>query len=150
RDQAHAPIVESFAQRAKANAFVTRAQQPDLTVASKQVSLQTIIAAYRSLGCRIADLDPLKRQDRPEIPELDPSFYGLTEADLDQVYSATNTYFSKADTMTMRDILKALRDTYCRTVGAEFMHISNPTAKRWIQERLESSVGVPPFSPEGK
>src|SRR5690554_4654954 len=50
RDQAHAPIVESFAQRAKANAFATRAQQPDLTVASKQVSLQTIIAAYRSLG----------------------------------------------------------------------------------------------------
>lgn len=150
RDQAHAPIVESFAQRAKANAFVTRAQQPDLTVASKQVSLQTIIAAYRSLGSRIADLDPLKRQDRPEIPELDPSFYGLTEADLDQVYSATNTYFSKADTMTMRDILKALRDTYCRTVGAEFMHISNPTAKRWIQERLESTVGVPTFSAEAK
>src|SRR3546814_15548885 len=63
----------------------------------------------------------------------------LTEADLDQVYSATNTYFTKADTMTMRDMLKALRDTYCRSVGAEFMHISDPAAKRWIQERLERS-----------
>jgi len=150
RDQAHAPIIESFAQRAKANAFVRRVQEPDLAVASKQVYVQSIIAAYRSLGSRFAELDPLKRHDRPVIPELDPSFYGLTEADLDQVYSATNTYFTKADTMTMRDMLKALRDTYCRSVGAEFMHISDPTAKRWIQERLESTVGVPSFSPERK
>ncbi|PLC55178.1 2-oxoglutarate dehydrogenase E1 component [Pollutimonas nitritireducens] len=150
RDQAHSPIVESFAQRAKSNAFVARAQEPDLTVAGKQVYVQSIIAAYRSLGSRFAELDPLKRQDRPVIPELDPSFYGLTEADLDQVYSATNTYFTKADTMTMRDMLKALRDTYCRSVGAEFMHISDPAAKRWIQERLESTLGVPSFSSERK
>ena len=93
RDQAHAPIVESFAQRAKANAFVQRSAEPDLSVASKQVSVQSLIAAYRSLGSRWADLDPLKRQERPPIPELDPAFYGLTEADLDQTYSATNTYF---------------------------------------------------------
>ena len=150
RDQAHAPIVESFALRAKSNAFVARMQEPDLSVAGKQVYVQTLIAAYRTLGVRVADLDPLKRQERPSIPELDPAFYGLTEADLDQVYAATNTYFTKADTMTMRDMLKALRDTYCRTVGAEFMHISDPTAKRWIQERLESSVGVPAFSAERK
>src|SRR5690554_1495085 len=150
RDQAHAPVVESFAQRAKANAFVARAQEPDLSIAGKQVYVQSIIAAYRSLGSRFAELDPLKRFDRPVIPELDPSFYGLTEADLDQVYSATNTYFTKADTMTLRDMLKALRDTYCRTVGAEFMHISDPTAKRWIQERLESTTGVPAFSAERK
>ena len=150
RDQAHAPVIESFAQRAKANAFIVHATKPDLTVAGKQVYVQSIIAAYRSLGARIANLDPLKRQDRPSIPELDPGFYGLTEADLDQVYSATNTYFTKADTMTMRDMLKALRDTYCRNVGAEFMHISDPAAKRWIQERLESTVGVPSFSSDRK
>ncbi|MBB5216810.1 2-oxoglutarate dehydrogenase E1 component [Parapusillimonas granuli] len=150
RDQAHAPVIESFAQRAKANAFVVRAQEPDLSVASKQVYVQSIIAAYRSLGSRLADLDPLKRQDRPVIPELDPSSYGLTEADLDQVYAATNTYFTKADTMTLRDMLKALRDTYCRNIGAEFMHISDPTAKRWIQERLESSMGVLTLTPEQK
>src|SRR5690606_12041201 len=84
------------------------------------------------------------------IPELDPTFYGLTEADLDQVYSATNTYFTKADTMTMRDMLKALRDTYCRSVGAEFMHISAPAGKGWIQRRLESTLGLPSFSAERK
>ncbi|MBV6306459.1 2-oxoglutarate dehydrogenase E1 component [Candidimonas humi] len=150
RDQAHAPIIESFAQRAKANAFVTRAQEPDLSVASKQVNVQSLIAAYRTLGSRLAQLDPLKRHEQPDIPELDPSFYGLTEADLDQVYAATNTYFTKADTMTMRDMLKALRDTYCRDVGAEFMYISDPAAKRWIQERLESTGGVPAYTPQEK
>jgi len=150
RDRAHAPVVESFAQRAKSNSFLQRAQEPDLSVASKQVYVQSLIAAYRSLGARFADLDPLKRQDRPEIPELDPAFYGLTEADLDQVYAATNTYFTKADTMTLRDMLKALRDTYCGSVGAEFTHISDPAAKRWIQERLESTLGVPAFDADRK
>ncbi|MDR4125784.1 2-oxoglutarate dehydrogenase E1 component [Yanghanlia caeni] len=150
RDQAHAPIIESFAQRAKANAFASHVPEPDLSVASKQISVQSLIAAYRSLGVRFADLDPLKRHERPTIPELDPAFYGLTEADLDRVYAATNTYFTKADTMTLRDLLKALRDTYCRSIGAEFMHISDPTAKRWIQERLESTFGTPSFDADRK
>ena len=152
RDQAHAPIVQSFADRARQNAFVVQAHAPDqsLNVASKQVSVQSLIAAYRSLGSRWADLDPLKRQERPTISELDPAFYGLTEADLDQVYSATNTYFTKASTMTLRDILKSLRDTYCRSVGAEFSHVSDPAAKRWIQERLETTLSAPPVSTEHK
>jgi len=151
RDQAHAPIIESFAQRARTNAFAQRGQaEPDLTVASKQVSVQSLIAAYRSLGSLWASLDPLKRQERPGIPELDPAFYGLTEADLDQVYSATNTYFTTSSTMTLRDILKALRDTYCRSVGAEYMHMTDPAAKRWIQERLESTLAAPVLAVEEK
>lgn len=153
RDQAHAPIVASFAQRARENTFAAhpvQASDQSLAMAGKQVYVQSIIAAYRSLGLRLAELDPLKRRDRPEIPELDPAFYGLTEADLDQVYSATNTYFTKADTMTMRDIIKALRDTYCRNIGVEFMYISDPAVKRWIQERLESTLGVPEFTVEQK
>lgn len=153
RDQAHAPIVASFAQRARENAFQVRpaqASDQSLAIAGKQVYVQSIIAAYRTLGSHIAQLDPLKRRDRLDIPELDPAFYGLTEADLDQIYSATNTYFTKADTMTMRDILKALRDTYCHNVGAEFMHVSDPAIKRWIQERLESTLSVPEFTVEEK
>ena len=101
--------------------------------------MQSLIAASPFAGFALADLDPLKRQERPPIPELDPAFYGLTEADLDQTYSATNTYFTTASTMTLRDIL-ALRDTYCRSIGAEFTHISDPAAKRWIQERLETTL----------
>lgn len=150
RDQAHAPIVESFAQRARANAFVTRSAGPDLDMARRQVSVQQLIGAYRSLGSRLADLDPLRRRERPSIQELDPAFYGLSEADLDQTYSATNTYFTIDSTMTLRDILKALRDTYCRSIGAEFTHISDPAAKRWISERLESTQSAPQVSAERK
>src|SRR4029450_12170150 len=77
RDMAHAPVVESFAQRAKANAFGNRASSEDLAVARKQVYVQSLIAAYRSLGARWADLDPLKRQGRPKIPHLRPGFSQL-------------------------------------------------------------------------
>ncbi|AFZ82616.1 2-oxoglutarate dehydrogenase E1 component [Candidatus Kinetoplastidibacterium crithidiae] len=142
-DQAHAPIVESFAYRAKTNSFVNNSpKSSDLSVASKQVFVQSIIAAYRSLGVHWADLDPLKRKERSDIPELDPAFYGFIESDLDQTYSSSSTYFSKSSTMTLREILKSLRDTYCRSIGVEFMHISNPVIKRWIQERMESTQGV--------
>src|SRR5690606_23707540 len=142
RDQAHAPIVQSFAQRARSNGFVQHAAQPDLSMASKQVSVQSLIAAYRSLGSRWADLDPLKRQERPAIPELDPAFYGLSAAGRAHTDSATTTYFTTASTMTLRHILKARRDTYCRSSGVEFTHISAPAAKRWIQARLEMAFGA--------
>lgn len=151
RDQNHSSVITSFAQRAKANAFaVQQIAPPNLEVASKQLHVQSLIAAYRSLGVRLATLDPLKRRERPEIRELDPAFYGLTEADLDDVYSATNTYFTKKTTMTLREILNALRDTYCRSIGAEFMHMSDPAAKRWVQERLESIQSNPNFDAEQK
>src|SRR5699024_2634725 len=105
---------------------------------------------YRSLGVRVATLDPLKRSERPYIAELDPAFYGLTESDLDQLYSSTNTYFDSRDTMTLRDMLQALRATYCQTIGYEYMHISNPEAKRWIQERIEPVQGKFEFTAEEK
>src|SRR6476619_3566629 len=150
RDMAHAPVVESFAQRAKANAFGNRASSEDLAIARKQVYVQSLIAAYRSLGSRWADLDPLKRQERPKIPELEPAFYDLTEADMDMVFSATNTYFTTAEQMTLREIVQALRETYCGTIGAEYMHITEPIEKRWWQQRLESVRSKPGFSAEDK
>ncbi|MDP4591076.1 MAG: 2-oxoglutarate dehydrogenase E1 component, partial [Burkholderiaceae bacterium] len=147
RDQTHAPVVESFAQQALQNKFSRPAPaaglKSDLESAARQVHVQSLIAAYRTLGSRWADLDPLKHIDRPDIPELEPSFYGLIESDLDQVVAATNTYFTTDSTMTVRQILKALRDTYCRSVGTEFMHISDPVVKRWVQQRLESTLSAP-------
>lgn len=150
RDQPHAPIVESFVQRAKQGRFTSADQSADLIVASKQLHVQSLIAAYRSLGSRWADLDPLKQHDRADIPELDPVFYGLSEVDMDQEFSATNTYFTSESTMTLRQIIKALRDTYCRSVGVEFMHCSDPVVKRWIQQRLESIRSAPSYSNDEK
>ena len=150
RDVAHAPVVESFAQRAKANAFGSKASSADLAVARKQVHVQSLIAAYRFLGSRWADLDPLKRQERPKIPELEPAFYDLTESDMDISFSATNTYFSTAEHLTLRQILQALRETYCGSIGAEYMHITDPAEKRWWQTRLESIRSKPNFTADQK
>jgi 2-oxoglutarate dehydrogenase E1 component len=149
RDVAHAPVVESFAQRAKANAFASKASSSDLAVARKQVHVQSLIAAYRFLGSRWADLDPLKRTERPKIPELEPAFYDLSESDMDITFSAANTYFG-AEQMTLRQIMQALRETYCGTVGAEYMHCTDPAEKRWWQERLESVRSKPGFNAEEK
>jgi 2-oxoglutarate dehydrogenase E1 component len=146
RDVPHAPVIESFAQRAKANAFAVKASSTDLAIARKQVHVQSLIAAYRFLGSRWADLDPLKRTERPRIPELDPAFYDLTEADMDITFSATNTYFSTNENMTLRQILQALRETYCGTIGAEFMHITDPGEKRWWQERIEAIRSKPTYN----
>ncbi len=146
RDVAHAPVVESFAQRAKANAFALKASEADLAVARKQVHVQSLIAAYRFLGARWADLDPLKRTERAKIPELEPAFYDLSESDMDITFSAANTYFGKAENMTLREIVQALRETYCGTIGVEFMHCTDPAEKRWWQERLESIRSKPSFT----
>ncbi len=150
RDVAHAPVVESFAQRAKANAFALKVSSSDLAVARKQVHVQSLIAAYRFLGSRWADLDPLKRSERPKIPELEPAFYDLSESDMDITFSATNTYFTTAEHMTLREILLALRETYCGSIGAEIMHITEPGEKRWWQQKLESIRSKPSFSAEQK
>ena len=150
RDVAHAPVIESFAQRAKANAFGNKASGAELAVARKQVHVQSLIAAYRNVGSRWADLDPLKRTERPKIPELEPGFYDLSESDMDIAFSASNTYFSKAETMTLREIVQALRETYCGSIGAEYMHITDQVEKRWWQERLESVRAKPAFSAEKK
>ena len=150
RDVAHAPVVESFAQRAKANTFGNRASSSDLAIARKQVHVQSLIAAHRFLGSRWADLDPLKRQERPKIPELEPVFYDLSESDMDISFSASNTYFSTAENMTLRQILQALRETYCGSIGAEYMHVTEPIEKRWWQERLEAIRSKPHFSPDQK
>ena len=148
-DVAHGPIVESFAQRAKANAFLPRTGGEDLTTARKQVYVQSLIGAYRFLGSQWANLDPLKRRERPNIPELEPAFYDFTEADMDQTFNTNNLYFG-FEQASLRDIVKALRDTYCGTIGAEYMYLSDPEQKRWWKERLESIRSTPNFTADKK
>jgi len=149
RDVAHAPIVESFAERAREGSLQPRQMGGDAASARKQVYVQQLIAAYRFLGNRWADLDPLKRQERESIPELEPAFYDFTEGDHANVYSTANTFFG-AESMTLRDLMTALRDTYTGSIGAEFMHIADPEQKRWMQQRMESSRGRPSFTVDQK
>src|SRR3954462_6579616 len=148
-DVAHAPVVASFAERAKQGPIRTVVASKDVKMGRKRVAATQLIAAYRVLGNQWANLDPLQRQERPPIPELEPSFYGFADADMDIVFNISNTYFGP-ETASLRDLLNALRETYCRSIGAEFMYISDPAQKRWMQEKLESTRSMPKFSAEKK
>lgn len=148
-DVVHSSVVASFAERAKQGPIRTVVASADSELGRKRVAVTQITAAYRYLGSRWANLDPLQRQERPPLPELDPAFYGFTESDLDTVFNISNTYFGQ-ETAPLRDILNMLRDTYTRSIGAEFMYISDPTEKRWLQERLESIRSTPTFSADKK
>ncbi|WP_316150315.1 2-oxoglutarate dehydrogenase E1 component [Cupriavidus sp. BIC8F] len=149
RDIAHAPIVASFAERAKQGPIKTIVASADSDMGRKRVAATQLIAAYRNIGSHWADLDPLKRQERPPLPDLDPAFYGFSEADLDIVFNASNTYFGK-ESMSLRELLNNLRETYCGTIGFEFMYVSDQAQKRWWQERLETTRSKPVFTLEKK
>ena len=150
KDVAHLPVVNAFAERAKAGTTkVVVASGADSELGRKRTAVQQLIAAYRNVGARWADLDPLKRTERPSIPELEPSFYGFTDADLEIVFNTSNTFFGK-DTMSLRDLLNALRETYCGTIGAEYMYTTDQNQKRWWQQKLESARTNPKLNTEQK
>jgi 2-oxoglutarate dehydrogenase E1 component len=150
-DVAHAPVIASFAERAKQGPIRTVSDNANdnVELARKRVAVTQLIASYRNLGSYWANLDPLKRQERPDLPELETSFYGFGDADMDTVFNISNTYFG-VETASLRDLVNALRDTYCRSIGAEFMYMSNQREKRWMQERLESTRSQGVFTPDEK
>ena len=150
KDVPHLPVINAFAERAKQGGTkVVVASGADSELGRKRTAVQQLIAAYRNVGQRWADLDPLKRTERPEIPELEPSFYGFTDADQEVVFNTSNTFFGK-ETMTLRELMNALRETYCGTLGAEYMYATNQNQKRWWQQRLESIRSKPAFNADQK
>ena len=148
-DVPHQPVINAFAERAKAGGTKVVMASADVEMGRKRTAVQQLIAAYRNVGQRWADLDPLKRTERPAIPDLDPAFYGFTDSDLETVFDTSNTFFGKKN-MPLRELMNALRETYCGTLGAEFMYTSEQSHKRWWQQRLESVRSKPNFSPEKK
>jgi len=109
----------------------------------KQMAVQRLINMYRVRGHLIADLDPLRWREPSMHTELDPLTYGLTIWDLEREYLTGG--LAGQDRMTLRQILKVLRDAYCRTIGIEYMHIQDPEQKAWIQDQVEGvSVELEP------
>lgn len=151
QEVSHTLIRQAFVELAKrhGNGQAAAAPAPAIAAAEKkQVSVLQLINAHRFLGARHADLDPLKRQEKPYIPELDPAHYGLTESDMDTVFN-TGSLVGPGQ-MTLREILKAIRETYCGSIGAEYMYIIDTPQKRWIQNRLEGTRAKPSFTSEYK
>jgi 2-oxoglutarate dehydrogenase E1 component len=150
KDVPHLPVVNAFAERAKQGGTrVVMATGADSEMGRKRTAVQQIIAAYRNVGARWADLDPLKRAEREKIPELEPSFYGFNDADQETVFNTSNTFFGR-ETMPLRELLNALRETYCGSIGAEYMYMTDQAQKRWWQQKLETIRSKPQFTADKK
>ncbi|NDP37766.1 MAG: 2-oxoglutarate dehydrogenase E1 component [Rhodoferax sp.] len=147
KDVPHLPVINAFAERAKQGGTKVVVASVDTEMGRKRVAVQQLIAAYRNVGVSWADLDPLKRIEREDIPELQLSFYGFSDADQEAVFNTSNTFFGK-ETMSLRELMNALRQTYCGTIGAQFMHTTDQNHKRWWQQKLESIRSKPSFSVE--
>jgi len=149
KDVPHQPVINAFAERAKRGGTKVVVANVDVEMGRKRTAVQQLIAAYRNVGQRWADLDPLKRTERDNIPELDPAFYGFGDADQETVFNTSNTFFGK-ETMSLRELMNALRETYCGTIGVEYMYTSDQNQKRWWQQKLESIRSKPSFNSEKK
>ncbi len=143
----HADMVPpDWLERPLAAAGGARETLPERLFESRQVGALRIINAYRYLGARQADLDPLARFEREALAELTPEYYGIGPADLEQEFD-TGTLIGPGRAR-LADTIVRLKRIYCGTVGVEYMHLSDVPRKRWIQERMEGSDGYFHHTPE--
>ncbi|WP_395243689.1 multifunctional oxoglutarate decarboxylase/oxoglutarate dehydrogenase thiamine pyrophosphate-binding subunit/dihydrolipoyllysine-residue succinyltransferase subunit [Agromyces sp. MMS24-K17] len=118
---------------------------PDISVdlasaIDKTARVQELINSFRVRGHMMADIDPLEYVQRSH-PDLDIASHGLTFWDLDREFVTGG--FGNTRTALLRDILGVLRDSYCRTIGIEYMHIQDPVQRAWIQEQVERKYEKP-------
>ena len=146
KDVAHTPIQQAYANTALHSHHGLQAPAADSISHQKQASVLRLINAYRFNGHRQSDLDPLKQYIRPDIPELDPAYHGLTEEDMDNTFNSGSLF--APDEITLREIIHIIKTTYCGSIGAEYMHINETEQKRWLQKRLEESLATPNFDKE--
>src|SRR5579875_2114271 len=114
---------------------------------ASQTAIVRLIYAYRDLGHFIAHLDPLS-EARTSHPLLELSEFGFTEADLDRTFSTAP--FLGMEHGTLRQLIDALKETYCRSIGVEYMHIQDTRIRRWLQERMEPRRNRPRFDRDKK
>jgi 2-oxoglutarate dehydrogenase E1 component len=101
-----------------------------------QDRLRNLMQSFRGRGHLAARLDPLGLS-RPEPDDLLPSAHGISDADLDRTVSGESV--EGAETQTVRDVVERLRNTYCRYIGVQFLHLDDPAVRNWLQQRMERS-----------
>ena len=136
--------IEKNVQKANPNLSGSDAQQ----AAKDSLHALMLIRAYRVRGHLIANLDPLGLQTPDVHPELDPATYGFGPEDMDREIYIDGVLGLEYATLTT--ILEILKRTYCSTLGVQFMQVSNPEEKSWIQQRLEGPEKEISFSKEGR
>jgi len=143
-DVSHRDIRAHFLQLA-----TQRAPAP-ATVAtdSKQMNVADLINAYRAHGHHAASLDPLEMAERVTVPSLRLSYHHLTDGDMNHEFVAGKTFFNKS--VPLSDIYNALRETYCGSIGMQYMHIANTQEIEWLQTKFETVRGRPSFDADKK
>ncbi len=127
------------------------AYRPSGTVASERAADQSKVAslifAYRNVGHLIAELDPLG-QNETTHPLLELETYGLGDEHLDEIFDSG--HLGGPQQLTLREIQSVLQDTYCRTIGVEYIHIQDMAIRRWLQQEMEPIRNRPEISRETK
>ena len=150
-DTPHSPVREAFEALAKQG---PRAAAPaasgnfDAQAAAKQGQVLRLINYYRVRGHQAAKLDPLGLAKQRKVPDLDPSFHTLGEADYDTVFNTGS--LASADELPLRRIIEIVSTVYTGSIGAEYMYINDTPQKRWIQARLEGTVDEPRLDTDEK
>lgn len=115
----------------------------------KQVRVLQLINAYRFRGHQHANLDPLSLWKQPRVRDLELSHHSLSESDFDTVYNV-GSYAIGQESMTLGELYKSLNRTYCGSIGAEYMHITDTEQKRWLQKKIESVQAKPEITRDQK
>ena len=152
-DTAHSVIREQFRLLAKYprshGSSSTPAHAATVEHDHKQVHVVQLMQAYRSYGHTKASVDPLGLSQNRAAEYLQLHYHGLTAAELDSVFNASNLFFGYEEA-PLKDILADLEATYCSNIGAEVTHITEVDEVRWLQQRLESARAKPTYSKDAK
>lgn len=147
-DVSHAAIKDFFVELATdTRQRVTAVSGANDIHQSKELQVAQLINAYRSLGHRIADVDPLGFRKFPLIPALELSQYGLSDADLSTEFNI-NAFGKKRASLST--ILSDLKNVYCHKLGIEYIYMTDPEQIAWIQKHIEPSCGKPQFDKKEK
>lgn len=132
-----------------ARASSTTPQQVGVAGDEKQVKVLQLINAYRFRGHQHANLDPLGLWRQERVRDLELSHHNLTEQDFDTMFNV-GSYAIGKDKMSLGELYKSLNRTYCASIGAEYMHITDTEQKRWLQQRIESVEARPEITRDEK
>ncbi|MGH8307554.1 MAG: 2-oxoglutarate dehydrogenase E1 component [Gammaproteobacteria bacterium] len=139
REIPRGPVEQELLARAKVHRVAVQPGDSGLhpEAAQKQAAVIKLIESYRGRGHLHAKLDPLGLYVPPDVPDLELAFHGLSDADMNTVFSTVS--LTGPDRMTLKDIWSMLQDTYCGTLGFEFMHVSNGAERQWIRQKIETT-----------
>jgi len=149
-DVAHGPIVAGLLKQAKSSKRVTTTIDPASASIAQQGAVSRMIQVYANRGHLVADIDPLKRMDRPRPQVLGLDYFGLTSADLEREFFTGSRNDAVPAKQKLKDIISTLEHVYCGTIGAEFAHVSSSDERLWLQDTFQAGRLRQSFSAKEK